>query len=191
MTDPTPFERELGRALRSAFGLETKVVRFADDDGAYNCFIVSGQDCPAIGVSSYASVGLSSRDQRAGTEVVNVEVVAACASATPYVDNLVASCVFESVKNGANITYGAHIENILVQYGISKTLKHVAFVAPFPWRGLGNFTVDGQSVHCLLMLPISDAEKDHLVEFGIDALENLFNEKQIDIFDIQRPSVIS
>lgn len=189
MSAPSAFERDLGRAIRSEFGAATQVVRFGDDGGANDCFIVTGTDCPISGVSSYGSVGLSRKAQKVGTTDVRVEILAACASITPHIDNLLASCVFDSVKNGSNIIYGACIPDIVSQYGISRTLKHVTFVAPFLWQGMNRLTVDGQAVHCLLMLPISDSEKNFLQGHGIEALENLFNEKQIDVYDINRPSI--
>lgn len=191
MSATTLFERDLGRAIRSAFGAETKVVRFGDDDGVNDCFVVSGSNCPVDGVTSYGSVGLSRIGQKAGIADVSVEIVAACASGTPHVDNLVASCVFDSVRNGTNVIYGAQIADIIVQYGISQTLRHVTFVAPFLWNGLGKLEFDGRAVNCLLMLPISDAEKAYLDINGIDALETLLNDRQIDLFDINRPSVLS
>ena len=190
MSTPSPFERDLGKAIRSAFGAETKVVRFGDDNGIDDCFIVSGANCPVKGVTSYGSVGLSRTAQRAGTADVKVEIVAACASSTLRIDNLVASCVFDSMKNSTNITYGAYISDIVVQYDVSRTLRHVTFVAPFLWSGLGKLDVDDQAIHFLLMLPISDAEKNYLETHGIDALEAIFNEKQIDIYDINRASVL-
>jgi antitoxin YqcF len=191
MTTPSAFERDLGRTLRSRFGTDTKVVRFGDDDGINDCFVVSGVDCPIQGVTSYGSVGLSRTAQRVGTTDLKVEVLAACASRTPHIDNLVASCVFESAKNGTGIIYGAQIPGIVTQYGISRTLQHVTFVAPFLWDDLGRLEVAGQTIQCLLMLPISDAEQDFLNSNGIDALEAVLSEAQIDIYDIDRPSAIS
>jgi hypothetical protein len=191
MSTPTPFERDLGKFIRSTFGAETKVVRFADDEELNDVFIVSGSNFPIDGVTSYGSVGLSRNAQNAGETVVKVEIVAACATVTPHIDNLVASCVFDSVRNGSSIVYGACIADIIAQYNISDNLKHVTFVAPFLWQGLDKIIVDGQPVHCLMLLPISDAEKDYLGAHGLDALENLFNEKQIDIYDINRPSVLT
>lgn len=191
MSAPSAFERDLGRAIKHEFGLATKVVRFADDGGVNDCFIVTGSDCPIKGVTSYGSVGLSREAQKAGAADVKVEILAACASETPHIDNLLASCVFDSAKNGSNVIYGACILDIVSQYRISHTLKHVTFVAPFLWQGLNKLMVDDQAVHCLLMLPISDSEKQYLESHGIDSLENLFNESQIDIYDINRPSVVS
>jgi hypothetical protein len=190
MNTPTLFERELGKSIRTKFGEKTKVVRFADDDEVNNVFIVSGMNHPIEGVISYGSIGLSRFPQRVEKTELKVEIVAACAAVTPNVDNLVASCVFDSVKNGSRIGYGSCISDIVVQYGISNTLKHVVFVAPFLWHGMDKLTVEGETIHCLMMLPISDAERQYLEARGIDALENVFNEKQIDIFDINRPSVL-
>lgn len=191
MKTPSPFERELGKAIRSRFGAETKVVRFGDDDGRHDVFIVSGADCPVSGVTSYGTVGLSQKIQPVGPSGAKVELVAACAAQTPHIDNLLASCVFDSVKNGSAIVYASCIADILVQYGVSSTLKHVTFVAPFLWNGLNRLSVDGEEVLFLMMLPISDAERTYLTKHGIDALEALFSKKQIDIYDINRPSAVS
>lgn len=105
-------------------------------------------------------------------------------------DNLVASCVFDVRKNGSRVMYGSFIEDIVRQYDISKTLKHVAFVSPFLWADLNKIEIDHTPVYFLLMLPISDAEMSFLKEKGIDALEKQFGEKQIDIFDINRSSAM-
>lgn len=191
MSTPTPFERELGKTIRSRLGTGTKVVRFADDEEVNEVFIVSGNDCPVGGVISYGSVGLSRKFQHTGAESVKVEIVAACAAVTPYIDNLVASCVFESIKNGTNIRYGSCIADIVAQYRISDTLRHVTFVAPFLWQGLNQLTVDGNEIYCLMMLPVSDAEKRYLEQHGIDALEELFDKMQIDIYDINRASALT
>ena len=109
---------------------------------------------------------------------------------TPHIDNVVASCVFESAGNGTNISYGSYIRDIISQYGISRTLSHATFVAPFLWQGLDRLMIGDQPVYCLMMLPVSDAKVDYLECNGIDALERLFDEEQIDIFDINRPSVV-
>jgi antitoxin YqcF len=190
MTKPTQFESELGKKIREKFGQNTKVVRFADDSEEHFVFIVSGNDFPVRGVTSYGSVGLYKNAQHIGSEGVFVEILGACATETPHVDNLLASCVFDSVKNRSNIVYGSCIKGILSQYNISRSLQHVTFVSPFLWEGLEKLVVDNVPVHCLMMLPISEAEANYLEANGIDALERHFSEAQIDVFNINRPSVV-
>jgi len=188
---PSAFERDLGKSIRSRLGDETKVVRFGDDDGVNDCFIVSGFNCPIEGVTSYSSIGLSRTTQKLGIADVRVELITACASGTPHVDNLMASCVFECFRNGTNISYGSLITNIVSQYRISDTLRHVTFVSPFLWHGFNRLEVGAQDIHFLLMLPISESEKIFAENNGIDALENVFNKAQIDIYDVHRSSIIS
>jgi antitoxin YqcF len=186
----TSFERALVKTFRASFGQNTQFRGYGDDDERNTVIIVRGIDFPVVGVTSYASVGLYKNIQDARQVEVMVEIVAACATATPHVDNLVASCVFDSVKNGSSVIYGSCIRNIIPQYEISQTLKHVTFVAPFLWEELSKIEIEGSPVYCLMMLPISDAEAQYLQGNGIDALERHFTEKQIDVFDISRPSAV-
>ncbi|HEX4862001.1 MAG TPA: hypothetical protein VFV07_12240, partial [Rhizomicrobium sp.] len=66
MRNPTAYELALGRFIRAKLGDDTKVVRYGDDDERYDAFVVSGKNCPCEGVTSYASVGLSRREQHSG-----------------------------------------------------------------------------------------------------------------------------
>src|SRR6476620_11291741 len=115
-TPLTTFEIELVKTFRARFGKSTKVWRFGDDEEKNTVIIVSGIDFPVAGVTSYATVGLYKNIQYAGQTEVMVEIVAACATATLQFDNLVSSCVFDSVKNHSSIIYGSCIKNIMPQY---------------------------------------------------------------------------
>jgi len=48
MYSPTPFERKLGKTIRSKFGAKAKVVRFADDEEAQEVFIVELKRCALV-----------------------------------------------------------------------------------------------------------------------------------------------
>jgi hypothetical protein len=54
---------------------------------------------------------------------------------------------------------------------------------------LTTLELEGKTVAWLLGVPISDGERSFAEENGGDALEALFEEHQIDIFDLTRPSV--
>ncbi|MCC6983622.1 MAG: suppressor of fused domain protein [Bauldia sp.] len=155
---------------------------------------MSGINYPIQGVTSYGSVGLSRVEQYSGRTPVWVELLGVCASNVKDFDNLIASCAFFSINDKYNLTYGTFVEKILDEYRMSRTLHHVTFIHPFIWDEFGNgftrATVAGKDIHWLMVLPISDMELKYLKKQGIDALENLFAEKQIDVYDINRPSAI-
>ena len=69
-------------------------------------------------------------------------------------------------------------------------MKHVMFSEPFLWDDLSNIEQEDKVITWLMIVPISDAELQYLKEYGSDALETLFEEKNIDIFDLERKSVV-
>ena len=50
--------------------------------------------------------------------------------------------------------------------------------------------IDNRNIYPLLLVPISDKELDYKNKYGTDALETLFENEAIDIFDIKRKSVV-
>jgi len=190
MRQPNPFELALGRHVRARLGTATRVIRYGDDFGEYDMFLASGTDFPDAGVSSYGTIGLSNHPQDFSGRSVQVELLGACATATPNFDNVMASCVFEHIRNGTPIIFGSAIESLLDQYAISANLRHLTFVSPFLLDGFEPAEIEGQQVHWLLAVPIADAELALLHDKGIDALEDAFEQAQTDIFDINRRSAV-
>jgi antitoxin YqcF len=189
MRQPDPYELALGRHVRARLGGATRVVRYGDDYGEHDMFLVSGVDFPDAGITCFGTVGLSKHEQAFGDKTVRVELVGACASTTPHFDNVMSSCVFEHLRNGTPIVYGSVIENILDQYDMSRTLRHVTFVAPFLFDGFDPAKIEAVEVHWLMAVAISDDELALLRSQGIDVLEDRFEAAQIDVYDINRSSV--
>lgn len=50
--------------------------------------------------------------------------------------------------------------------------------------------LNGREIHCYWFIPITEKERDYKIEFGCDALEDLFEEKQFDYLDKQRRSLV-
>lgn len=69
-------------------------------------------------------------------------------------------------------------------------MKHILLTTPFLWENLINIETDQKVVTWLSLVPISEAELEYLDDNGSDALESLFEENSIDIFDIYRESVL-
>jgi len=76
-------------------------------------------------------------------------------------------------------------------YDQSLTMKHLMFVTPFLWdEELSAIEYESKTVAWLLAIPISETERVYAEEKGYEALEDLFEKKQIDIFDLDRPIVL-
>jgi len=50
--------------------------------------------------------------------------------------------------------------------------------------------INGQQIHCYWFIPITEKEKNFKIEFGCDALEDLFEGKQFDYLDKDRKSLV-
>lgn len=70
-------------------------------------------------------------------------------------------------------------------------MKHIMFVEPFFWEGkYHGMILEDKRIEWLLAVSISEEEGKYAEEHGSDALEELFEENDIDIFDMYRKSVI-
>jgi hypothetical protein len=61
---------------------------------------------------------------------------------------------------------------------------------PFLWDGFKTLEIENKSIAWLLIIPISEKEKEYANVNGWEALEDKFEEFNIDIFNLYRRSVI-
>lgn len=52
------------------------------------------------------------------------------------------------------------------------------------------FKFDDEVIHCYWIIPITEKEKEYKIENGCDALEDLFDEKQIEYLNPKRKSLV-
>lgn len=193
MSSITKDNKTIAMAVAKVFGGEPNVQRFWDD-GDKNCVdILKCIDKPEEGVTSYATIGLSDAPlYKEGSEYpVRLELVGACGSRFEGFDNAIATAAFCIINSKWFCYPGAIFNDVLSMYKMSPSMRHFFFVPPFLWEeSLKTMTISKKSVAWLLAVPISDEERAYAEERGADALENLFEEKQIDIFDLERQSVV-
>lgn len=182
----------VAKFLASAFGGRPKVLGFKDENDAAEIDILICQDSPCHGVSSYATVGLYLRPITKGEREfpARIEVLGACDSSVERFGNVMSTIAFCIINDGWLCAPGEIFRDVIDVYNMSSTMRHVFFVSPFLWGDIRLLEISGISVAWLLAVPISDKERCFAEEMGSDALEDLFVDRQIDIFDINRPSVI-
>lgn len=185
-------DKVIARAAAAAFGGHPAVTRFWDDDRRSFIDLLSVKDVPQKGVSTFSTIGLSAYPMGAESRPdLGVEIVAACGSNFKSFDNALATAAFCVINSGWLCKPGVIFPDILEMYTVAGPMKHMAFFPPFLWEGeLKTLQLPGRTVAWLLAVPISDDERQFAESEGVDALETLFEEKQIDIFNLARPSVV-
>ena len=183
--------KRLARYVVGVFGGTPHATEFAHDTEELTIGILHCADQPCEGVTSYSTIRLSDYPmRRKGKEFpTRIEIVGACATDDNEFANVIASTAFCIMRTQKFLHPGACMENYVREYFEDTTVPHLYFTAPFLWDNLETQQCDTKQVAWLMAVPISDAEKRYLDAKGDDALETLFEKKQIDVYDLWRRSV--
>ena len=192
MADVTEGKRKIATTVAEAFGGEPRVQRFWDEPENSCVDILKCIDRPVENVTSYSTIGLSDMPlYNDGLEYpARLEMVGACQTRFTDFDNALATAAFCVINSKWFCYPGAVFKDILSMYEVSSSMRHFFFVSPFLWEdSLKTIKIGDKTVAWLLAVPISDGEMAYCDDHGGDALESLFEEKQIDVFDLSRDSV--
>jgi hypothetical protein len=193
MTKVSKSNRLLAGTVASVFGGTPRVNRYWDAQERAFVDVLSSSDSPEKGVVSYSTLGLSDHPLLLhGAEYeVRAEFVGACYQrfdrTFPQVLSTAALCVVNSKWFSAP---GVVFPDILAMYHASRSLSHVFFAPPCLWANLKTVRLPDKTVAWLLVVPISEAEFRLAEAKGPNELERQLAEARIDIFDLERPSVL-
>ncbi len=171
------------------WGSRPTVFRHADDAERSFVYIAHLEGSPIDGVTAVATLGLSDHDLGLGQ--VRIELIGAFPSSFKEGANVATTCAFNAFKDGVRTVPEAIHPSVLSLYRSEPALPHVMLVEPFLWiNGPATLDAHGAKIAWLMMVPISDSERVFAVEHGGAALASRFEQAQIDIFDLDRPSVV-
>ncbi|KQL37637.1 hypothetical protein AN960_16200 [Bacillus sp. FJAT-25509] len=184
--------KQIAKFALKVFGGKPKVNKYWDDNKASSIDILFSKDTQFDDdVFAFATLGLS--DFSIGFEnnelPLRVELVGA--SDFECFPNLLSSCAFYIINSNYKCFPGAIFENVVSMYLPYSDMKHILFVNPYLWENiLETLNFEKKKVTWLMIVPISEVEKNFAEEYGVEALETLFEEKQINIFNLERNSSI-
>ncbi len=185
--------KALAKHAWMAFGGTPTVRAYHHDTEKMSVDVLRCDDRPSAGVTSYSTIKLSDHPmlKADGTEFpTRLELVGACATADEFFPNVLASAAFCIIRTPKVYFPGSVLPGYVRQYYPSTTVPHLYLTAPFLWVDyLTTLECETKSVSWLLVVPISDGEQSYLAKRGDSALEDLFVQHQIDIFDLNRVSV--
>lgn len=162
-------------------------------DGERGVGILRVPDCPANGLSSWATVQasdfetpLKTRDGRP----VRVEFVAAADAGLDRFGDAVAACAF-AIDPRHDIRPGTVYRNAVANSYSSATTPHLFSVVPFVWDSrIDSYSDDDVHVTWLQVVPITESEAQLVADRGAGALEDAFDHAQPDLYAIDRTSVL-
>lgn len=182
----------IARSALEAFGGKPSVSRYWDEHNVSSVDILSTTDRPYEGVTSYSTIGLS--DYPIGYSVekkpLRIEIVGASATLFELFPNIVSTCAFNIINTKLPIAHGKVFKGVIRMYYPDSEMEHVLFTSPFLWEKLHTIDLLEKKVTWLLAVPISTKELLFAEKEGTEALEDLFEKNDIDIFDIRRDSVL-
>jgi len=191
MTSPTPENRSLAKYLHTLLGGSPSVIEYWDDPKRSSVDVFRVADVPVSAVSTYATLGLSDCPIGLTVEDVPLRVEFTFALMTRYEEgmNYIATCAFSVINDKVVPKPGVILPRVLELYRPDDDLKHMMLCSPSLWN-LETQNFPSKKVAWLQLIPISDAERNYALSNGSEALEDIFEREQVDVTDLDRPSVL-
>lgn len=195
MKEVTEIDKKYFRYVSQAIGVKSEVFAYYDENETHSIDILSCDDPTDSGVKFYSTIGLSGypnpiNRMDGSAPDIPVELLMAGYKEYEQVPNILSTAAFFIIKNKWTCQPGTVFETIVSDY-YRCDMKHIMFTPPFLWEDkLSHVEIDNRNIYPLLLVPISDKEFDYKNKYGTDALETLFENEAIDIFDIKRKSVV-
>lgn len=188
---------KIAKFVAGAIGLEPHVYPYYDNDRDSSIDVLDLVDPLDRNVKFYCSVGVSDCpniiEMKDGSTInIPVELLIAAYKDFEKAPNILSTCGFYMINDRRECQPGSVYKRMVETYYPGSDMKHIMFTRPFLWEDkLEPLQVGDKNVSFLLCIPVSDAELEYRNDNGVNALESLlFGQKNIDIFDLDRKSVL-
>jgi hypothetical protein len=189
---PSEDEIKVARNIAKIFGGKPIVYDYFHDTLDLSLGILSSENTPEDGVTSYGTIGLLNTPfvWGDGEFQTRLELVGVCMTEEKDFANILSSAAFNIMRSKKLCYPGTVMPAYVAEYYPNTHLPHLYFTSPFIWPDLTTSELGNIKVSWLLVIPISEAEYAYLKENGDDKFEDLLEEKEAAIFDLHRPSVV-
>lgn len=140
----------------------------------------------------YGSAGTFSHciNRRFNNKPVSVEFIGVGRKIYSLYPNIMSTCCFNIINSDYDCYPGVVYPDVVKMYYHDTNMKHILLVRPFSWDYDFYLEMDDRIITWLEMLPISDSELEYITEKGCEAFEDILEESEVDILDLNRPSVV-
>lgn len=193
MPTATDDNKQIAKYAAPILGINPSAKRYWDDDRKNSLDIFSVDDPIHTDIKFYGTIGVSDVPLKINNEnqSFRLELVSGADKKYTEAPNILSTCGFYITKDEWECRPGTVFKQMVEMYYPDKQMKHIYFTSPFLWQDkLKPLELETKKVVWLLAVPISDNELNYKMEKGDQALEELFEENEIDVFDLDRESVI-
>ncbi|VFR24019.1 unknown [plant metagenome] len=186
-------EKAIARHLETVFGARPRVVvhRQAAEDPFY-IGIAHAQDTPSPGLVTLSTIGVSNHPlyQDDGTEFphTRVEFIASCEAGqeSDLAEALFLAATFVGKSRGFACP-GIFLHGLIGRFRPASPVPHALLTTPFAYEGLDAVKeFAGRRVSWLLVQAVSADEIDYAQAHSTSALEDVFEEAEIDWTSLDR-----
>lgn len=181
----------VARHINNLVGGTPEFSRYDDKNNISAIHIMTIKDVPDDGVNIYSTVGVSSYSIGLSVDEVplRVELMFVCDKMQKEIPGILSTCAFCIINSHYECFPGIIFYDVISAFVDDSDMKHVMFVKPFLWEEYQGMVLEDKRVEWLLAVPISEAEAKYAEEYGSNALDDLFEKNNIDIFDLYRESL--
>jgi hypothetical protein len=193
VSDVSEANKIVAQKVAEAFGRYPKITTMWDADNRSSVYVAAVVDSPEKGLTSYSTVNLSDWPLYVDGHVyaTRIEMMGTAPRELELFESAVSTAAFCVIKQKWECYPGAIFPDILAMYDLSATMKHVLFTEPFPNTPLEkSLQLPDRLVTWLMMVPIADSEYEFAKARGWEALGQMFEDRNIDVWDLERKPVV-
>ncbi|WP_049962836.1 suppressor of fused domain protein [Ruminococcus sp. HUN007] len=190
------YEEKMISVLTETLGGVQAAFSYQKQDAEHKLDILYAKQSPGGNYLTASTLGLVNRttgysDSNTGKEI-RAEIIMSSYGGHDMAGKILSTAGIGIYDTNIRYGYGTVLKGIMELYYPNSDMKHLFLMLPPPlWKkSFGVTDADESIITFLYALPISQAECDYMSENGIDALQNFFVEKNIDMFDFERKSVL-
>lgn len=187
--------KAIANYLRTLYKNTPEVTTVKNDDESLELDVAVMNDFPEEGIRSFSTLGLSDTeilDDDGNALDFRVEIFAADDTGTNIIPDLLFE-IYAHMKDDPewNCIPGSTLEDVIEIWLPDSPMKHVYFAPCFLVEELSEMHhFDQDEVIWVMMIPISQKELEFLLENGDDAFDDLMEQKEVNILDLNRSSVL-
>ncbi|MEL7937805.1 MULTISPECIES: suppressor of fused domain protein [Pseudomonas] len=192
---PSDQRKSVAKHTIGVFSGKTEIQAYFNENESLSIDILTAENTIEDGIVSIGTIGLSEIDFKysdGSPFPTRVELCAATETTNTPWKNALTTAAFILINRKREILPGDILENALKEYYPNTDLPHFYLTYPFIWNE-GHFpqlNYESLKINWLQCIAIHEDEKNFIYENSAKEFEDLLLEKEANIFDSERKSVL-